>query len=117
MSPKSTSGHGVTSWPADFGNEGAGVVETVGAEVQVFKEGDEVLARFEPCVPNSAAFQVNSLHCPKQDSVRQLVNNTLQEYSIITHTQVPPKPTSLSYEEAASIPFALLSVSTSSDMI
>lgn len=54
------SGHGVGSWPAVFGNEGAGVVEAVGAEVQAFKKGDKVLARFDPVVPASAAFQVRS---------------------------------------------------------
>ncbi len=56
---KSVSGHGVSSWPAVFGTDGAGVVEAVGAEVYAFKKGDEVLARFDPAVPASAAFQVS----------------------------------------------------------
>lgn len=61
MKPKSATGHGVTSWPAVFGSEGAGVVEAVGPAVSTFKIGDEVLARFEPSEPNSGAFQVTSL--------------------------------------------------------
>lgn len=48
----------VPRWPATLGADGAGVVEDVGEDVQTFKKGDEVLARFTSCDDRRAAFQV-----------------------------------------------------------
>lgn len=56
--PKSYHGLFVASWPAVLGNEGAGVVEDVGADVKGVKSGDEVLATFTSGDDRKAAFQV-----------------------------------------------------------
>lgn len=48
----------VPKWPVTLGCDGAGVVEDVGEDVQTFKKGDEVLARFTSGDDRRAAFQV-----------------------------------------------------------
>lgn len=78
-------GEVVSSWPMALGHEIAGVVESVGAGVTAFKPGDEVFgptSLFEGGV-RSAAFQ---------------------EFVIVKGDRLAHKPTSLTFEEAASIP-------------
>lgn len=78
--------HGVLvqSWPAVLGVDASGIVESVGHSVQDFQPGDEVFG-FCGMGNRSAAFQkvitVNSRYMAK-------------------------KPASLSFEEAASLPYA-----------
>ncbi|KAJ2966224.1 hypothetical protein NQ176_g10251 [Zarea fungicola] len=84
-------GINVSSWPAAFGNEASGVVERIGSGVSQFTVGDDVLARFEPSVAASAAFQT--------------VAN-------IKATQVALKPASMSFEQAASIPMGFMTAAS-----
>ena len=51
----------VPSWPVVFGNDGAGVVEEVGANVKTIKKGDEVFGVFSAGDERKAAFQVPHL--------------------------------------------------------
>ncbi|KAF2098968.1 GroES-like protein [Rhizodiscina lignyota] len=88
-------GHAVVSWPATFGNDGAGVVEAVGTGVDGFKRGDEVLARFDPVNTASAAFQ-----------------GWAQNFAVISVNNVAPKPSHMSFEEAASIPLGYMTASS-----
>ena len=72
--------HGAAGWKA-IGGEGAGVVETVGADVAAFKPGDKVMGR---C---AGAFA---------------------EYALIDVAEAMVVPASLSWDEAASIPLTFL---------
>lgn len=56
---KSYYGIFVSSWPAVFGNDGAGVVEDVGENVKGVKKGDQVLASFSGGDERKASFQVS----------------------------------------------------------
>ncbi|WP_426125605.1 NADP-dependent oxidoreductase [Pararhizobium sp. PWRC1-1] len=71
--------------PLILGNDVAGVVVRVGANVRQFKRGDEVYAR------------------PAQDRI-----GTFAEYIAIDAADVALKPANLTMEEAASIPLAAL---------
>jgi NADPH:quinone reductase-like Zn-dependent oxidoreductase len=71
--------------PLVLGNEVAGVVARVGANVRQFKPGDEVYAR------------------PAQDRI-----GTFAEYIAIDAADVAMKPNNLTMEEAASIPLVAL---------
>ncbi|KAL9619881.1 MAG: hypothetical protein Q9160_005528 [Pyrenula sp. 1 TL-2023] len=81
----------VQAWPAVFGIDGAGVVESVGERVTSFKAGDEVfsLAGMEP---KAGAFQ--------------------EIYTVPEH-QVAKKPSNLSFEEATSLPICYLTAAAS----
>ncbi|WOS66212.1 NADP-dependent oxidoreductase [Sinorhizobium fredii] len=71
--------------PLVLGNDAAGVVVRVGANVWQFKPGDEVYAR------------------PAQDRI-----GTFAEYIAIDAADVAMKPTNLTMEEAASVPLVAL---------
>ena len=71
--------------PLVLGNDVAGVVVRVGANVRQFKPGDEVYAR------------------PAQDRI-----GTFAEYIAMDEADVAMKPTNLTMEEAASIPLVAL---------
>ncbi len=71
--------------PLVLGNDVAGVVVRVGANVRQFKPGDEVYAR------------------PAQDRI-----GTFAEYIAINEADVAMKPANLNMEEAASIPLVAL---------
>ena len=73
----------VQSWPAVLGSDVAGVVESVGEAVKDFKAGDEVLA-LGGMGNRAGAFQ---------------------EIITIPSLLAAKKPTSLSFEEAASLPY------------
>lgn len=72
----------IQSWPAVLGVDASGIVEAVGDAVKDFKEGDEVfsLAGMEP---KAGAFQ--------------------EVFTVPAHF-VAKKPSSLTFEEAASLP-------------
>jgi NADPH:quinone reductase-like Zn-dependent oxidoreductase len=71
--------------PLILGNDVAGVVVRVGAEVRRFKPGDEVYAR------------------PDKDRI-----GTFAEFVAMNEADVAPKPNNLTMEEAASIPLVAL---------
>ena len=73
--------------PFTLGFDGAGVVEAVGSGVSDFKPGDEVIVFF----------------CSFGD--RQ---GCYAEYVLTTDRSIAPKPASLSYAEAASLPLSFL---------
>ena len=72
----------VQSWPAVLGIDAAGVVDSVGESVKGFKPGDEVFGLGG--MDNRGA--------------------TFQEIFTVPALQVAKKPTSLTFEEAASLP-------------
>ncbi|MDI9885146.1 NADP-dependent oxidoreductase [Streptomyces sp. HNM0645] len=71
--------------PMVIGNELAGVVTEVGAEVTRFAVGDEVFSRVDPRVGGAFA-----------------------EYAAVDQSLVAAKPSALSFEEAASLPLVAL---------
>ncbi|KAH8742469.1 chaperonin 10-like protein [Diaporthe sp. PMI_573] len=76
----------VDSWPAVFGSDVAGVIESVGEGVNAFSPGDEV---FSLTGHDSRA-------------------GGFQEFSTVPEYFVAHKPPSLSFEEAASLPICYL---------
>jgi NADPH:quinone reductase-like Zn-dependent oxidoreductase len=74
-------GHIITSWPFVPGLDGAGVVEAVGDDVKNFAVGDEVLALF--WVGDRAA--------------------SYQNFAVVQETKVARKPTTWSFEDAATL--------------
>lgn len=78
-----TRGEMIHSYPATFGLDGAGIVESVGEEVTAFKPGDEV---FSLCgIGGKAA--------------------AFQEIATVPQYFVSKKPESHSFEEVASLPY------------
>jgi NADPH:quinone reductase-like Zn-dependent oxidoreductase len=75
-------GHIVKSWPAVFGIDGAGIVDSVGKEVTKFKPGDEVFSLFG-FGPKAGCFQ---------------------EIATVPEHYVALKPPNISFEDAASLP-------------
>jgi NADPH:quinone reductase-like Zn-dependent oxidoreductase len=80
-------GHRVTSCPLVPGLDGAGVVEAVGAHVKNFALGDEVLAMFTAGNRGSA----------------------FQNFAVVQEMMVAKKPTSWSFEDAATLGYFILS--------
>ena len=74
-------GHRVTSWPLVPGLDGAGVVEAIGDHVKNFAVGDEVLALFT-AGDRGASYQ---------------------NLAVVQEMMVAKKPTSWSFEDAASL--------------
>jgi len=72
----------IENWPATFGVDGAGIVESVGQGVSRFKAGDEVFGLFGGG-PKGAAFQ---------------------EVATVPEASLALKPKNLSFEDAASLP-------------
>lgn len=68
-------------FPWTPGMEGAGIVEEVGSNVTAFKKGDEIYG---------------------------LIPNGYAEYALAKANEIQPKPASLTYEEAASVPVGAL---------
>ena len=80
-------GHRVTSWPLVPGLDGAGVVEAVGDNVKNFAIGDEVLAIF------AAGDRGGSY----------------QTFAVVQERMVAKKPTTWSFEDAATLGCVVLS--------
>jgi NADPH:quinone reductase-like Zn-dependent oxidoreductase len=72
----------VQSWPAVFGIDAAGVIDSVGESIKDFKRGDEVFS-----------------HCGLSNRA-----GAFQEIITVPSHFVAKKPTSLTFEEAASLP-------------
>lgn len=75
----------VPSWPAVFGLDGSGTVEAVGSNVTRFKPGDEVFSLFG----------------------HEGRSSSFQEVAVVPEHFVAMKPTNVSFEEAASLPYGL----------
>nr|ABR16979.1 unknown [Picea sitchensis] len=86
-------------FPAVPGCDAAGVVVEVGDGVSKFKIGDEVYSDIQ----NFTAGR------PKQ-------LGTLAQYTLVEEHLVAPKPTNLSFEEAASLPLAVLTAQEAFDI-
>jgi NADPH:quinone reductase-like Zn-dependent oxidoreductase len=80
-------GHRVISWPLVPGLDGAGVVEAVGDDVKNFALGDEVLAMFT-AGDSGGAFQ---------------------NFAVVQETMVAKKPTTWSFEDAATLGYVVFS--------
>ena len=81
------------------GCDAAGVVVEVGDGVSKFKIGDEVYSDIQSFTAGR----------PKQ-------LGTLAQYTVVEEHLVAPKPTTLSFEEAASLPLALLTAQQAFDI-
>jgi len=88
-----------SDFPAVPGCDAAGVVVEVGDGVSKFKNGDEVYSDIQNFVAGR----------PKQWG-------TLAQYTVVEEYLVAPKPTNLSFEEAASLPLALLTAQQAFDI-
>lgn len=75
-------GVAIQSWPAVLGIEGAGVVESVGADVTSFKPGDEVVSLVET----------------------KIRDGVFQDMYTAAEVSCMKKPSNLSFEEATSLP-------------
>ena len=76
------SGFMLPKFPAVLGFDGAGVVDTVGANVQDLKVGDEVLASFVAGDDRAAAYQV-----PPSSQV-----TLKQDFNACKRNSLPSKP-------------------------
>src|SRR2546429_3452255 len=83
-------GVGVQKWPCVLGPDGSGTVVAVGQSVTGFTPGDSVLAYFSSGRDRSAAFQ---------------------SHAAINVSRVAKKPSSVSFEEAATLPVAYITAS------
>lgn len=81
-------GHRVPSWPLVPGLDGAGVVEAIGDNVKNFAIGDEVLAMF------TAGDRGGSY----------------QNFAVVQESMVAKKPTTWSFEDAATLRYVALSL-------
>ena len=79
-------GYRVTSWPLVPGLDGAGIVDAVGDHVNNFAVGDEVLAQF------TAGDRGGSY----------------QEFAVVQEAMVAKKPSTWSFEEAATLGYVVL---------
>ena len=68
-------------FPWTPGLDGSGVIESVGANVTAFKKGDEVYG---------------------------IISSSYAEYALAKANEIQPKPASLTFEEAASLPVGAL---------
>ena len=82
-----------------IGSDGAGVVVEVGDGVSKFKNGDQVYGDFHNFTRG-----------------RQNPWGTLAQYTVVEEDLVAPKPTNLSFEEAASLPLAVLTAQQGFDI-
>lgn len=76
----------VASWPTSGGFDVAGVIHAVGAGVDNFKPGDEVVAMVGQTESGLPSF-------------------AFQEYTLTKASNAVRKPNNLSFEEAASLPY------------
>ena len=83
-------GHRGTSWPLVPGLDGAGFVEAVGNDVKNFAVGDGALAMF------TAGYRAGSF----------------QNFAVVEEVMVAKKPTTWSFEEAATLGCVVLASST-----
>lgn len=84
---QSTLGLFIQSYPAVLGCDAAGLLEAVGSDVHDFKQGDAVFAHCRPGDAKSGAFQ---------------------ESIVLPSHEIGLKPSSWSFEEAASLPIATM---------
>jgi NADPH:quinone reductase-like Zn-dependent oxidoreductase len=90
-----------TPVPVTLGSDGAGRVASVGAGVQGFAPGDEVV--IDPALnwgddERAASADFDILGSPTQ--------GTFAEYVVVDQSNVHPKPPALSWEQAAAFPLA-----------
>jgi NADPH:quinone reductase-like Zn-dependent oxidoreductase len=97
------------AWPHVLGSDVAGVVEAVGVGVEGVKAGDEVVVnpslgcgRCERCL----AGQENL--CRKFSILGEHVSGGMAEKFAVSARNVLPKPSNLSFEEAAAVPLTFM---------
>lgn len=95
--------------PHILGSDVAGVVESVGADVQGLAVGDEVIVqpgvscmRCEPCLSGQ------DHHCRSYGIIGEHLNGGYAELISVPHHNIVPKPKALSWEEAAAAPLVFL---------
>ncbi len=97
------------TFPHVMGSDGAGTVESVGPGVTRVKEGDEVV--LNPGINCGACeFCLAGEHslCVTFHLIGEHIAGTFAEYVVVPAANAYPKPTALSWEEAAAFPLAFL---------
>ncbi len=97
------------AFPHVMGSDGAGTVESVGPGVTRVKEGDEVV--LNPGINCGACeFCLAGEHslCTTFHLIGEHIAGTFAEYVVVPAVNACPKPTALSWEEAAAFPLAFL---------
>ncbi len=102
-------GFGRAALPLIMGSDFAGRVETVGDGVTDWQAGDEVVVfpqlfcgRCEWCRNGYPTI------CPEGRIHGESVNGGLSEFAVVSERNLVPKPASLSFVEAASLPIVLM---------
>lgn len=91
------------------GNDVAGIVLEVGERVRGISAGDAVvLAPGTSCKRCEACFAGNDHHCASYAILGEHRDGGWAEQIVVPRENVLPKPTSLSFEEAASVPLTFL---------
>ncbi len=105
---KGVPGH-VFPLPMIPGNDVAGVIESVGAGVRNAEPGDAIIvAPGISCGVCIACQEGRDHHCPRYGILGETRDGGYAERIAVPCANVMPKPTNLSFEEAASMPLAFL---------
>ncbi|MGM8364309.1 zinc-binding dehydrogenase [Virgibacillus sp. W0181] len=98
-----TNRHGVKEEPLILGSDGAGIVESVGEDVQKVKPGDEVI------INPALRWYDNSAFPPEGFDILGMPDHgTLADKIVISAEQVEKKPSHLSWEESGVLALAAL---------
>lgn len=91
------------------GNDVAGIIESTGVGVSDIEPGAKVIvAPGISCGVCPACLEGRDHHCPRYGILGETRDGGYAEKVVVPRTNVMPKPTNLSFEEAASMPLAFL---------
>ncbi|MEL7235122.1 MAG: zinc-binding dehydrogenase, partial [Chloroflexota bacterium] len=95
--------------PLIGGGDIAGTVDAVGGGVTNARPGDEVMVYpLVTCGVCEFCRLGEPTTCPEHQIIGEHINGGMAEYTIVPAMNLIPKPPSLSYEEAASLPIVLM---------
>ena len=96
--------------PAVLGGDGAGVIDALGEGVDPARLGEEVLIYpVVSCDACEACRAGEEVHCARFGILGEHVDGTFAEALVVPATRCFPRPTHLSWEEAAALPVSWLS--------